>query len=316
MEGLEIIGKTLKSANVKHVFGLVGHGNIPMIDGMDNVGIEFVSCAHESIAGWAADGYFRVTHNPGVVCLTCSPGALNAQLPIVQAGQDHSAVIYIVGDIPTKFAGKGTYEEVDLNGPDSQFSVLRPMFKRAWKVTRLELLSQYIANAFNVAQSGCPGPVLIDIPFDLQTEKVETEIIDVSKHCVSGKPEASAEVIEDAASLLLESKSPVLLAGGGVNLSDSSEEMLELSRLLGAPIVTTIAGSSSFQGFDPRVAGFIGSYGPDGANAITGEADLIFAVGPTYQAYTSGHRSRGNRQKLSCRIRYNSGCENHGSKAK
>jgi acetolactate synthase-1/2/3 large subunit len=283
LEGSDIIGETLKTANVKYVFGLVGHGNLGIIQGIDKAGIELISCHHETVAGMAADGYFRVTHQPGVVCLTCAPGCLNAQLAIAQAGQDHSAVVYLVGDIPAMCSGKGAYEEVDLNNPDDQFNLLRPMFKKAWKVNRLELLSGYIANAFNVAQSGCPGPVLIDIPFDLQTEEAETQIADVKKRCASLRFEGATSLVDQAADLLIGSKSLVLLSGGGVNLSDASDEMIELSQLLDAPIVTSIEGACSFSGSHPSVAGFIGSYGVEGANTLVRGADLILAVGTRFE---------------------------------
>lgn len=283
LEGSEIIGQTLKSANVKHVFGLVGHGNIGMIDGIYRAGISFISCHHETIAGMAADGYFRATRRPGVVCLTCAPGALNAQLAVSQAGQDHSAVVYLVGDIPTICSGRGAYEEVDLNNPDDQFNLLRPMFKKSWKVNRLELLSEYIANAFNVAQSGCPGPVLIDVPFDLHTEEAEVQLANVEKRCAIIRPEGSSELIQQASELLLKANSLVLFSGGGVNLSDASDEMIELSQLLGAPIVTSIAGACSFSGDHPCVAGFIGSYGVEEANTLVREADLILAVGSRFE---------------------------------
>ncbi|MBW1712307.1 MAG: thiamine pyrophosphate-binding protein, partial [Deltaproteobacteria bacterium] len=106
LNGGQIVGQTLKRAGVEKVFGLVGHGNIGLIDGLVQAGIEFISCHHETVAGMAADCYFRATGRPGVVCLTCAPGALNAQLAINTAAQDHSAVVYLVGDIPLKFAGK------------------------------------------------------------------------------------------------------------------------------------------------------------------------------------------------------------------
>jgi acetolactate synthase-1/2/3 large subunit len=123
----------------------------------------------------------------------------------------------------------------------------------------------------------------VDVPFDLHTAEVETQIFDVPKHSVRTKFEPPSDIVEKAADLLLDAKSPVLFAGGGVNLSDASDEMLQLSSLLGAPIITSIAGSSSFSGSDPRVAGFIGSYGLEGANRIANEADILFAVGTRFE---------------------------------
>jgi acetolactate synthase-1/2/3 large subunit len=283
MTGAQILAKTLKTAGVKEIFGLVGHGNIALIDGLIREGIRFVSCHHETIAGMAADGYFRATHKPGVVCLTCAPGALNAQLAIATAAQDHSAVLYITGDIPFRFAGKGTYEEVDLNGPDDQFRLMQLGFKRAWKITCLDLLSQFVANAYAVATQGCPGPVLLDFPFDLQTDQVDTPIVDIPSRLPKDRPEGSDRAIREAANLLSKAKNPVLFIGGGVILSEATQEVRALSRLLSAPIITSIMGAGAVSGNDPLVAGFVGSYGVGTANELARKADVLLAVGTRFE---------------------------------
>jgi acetolactate synthase I/II/III large subunit len=283
MTGSQILAKTLKTAGVKHVFGLVGHGNIAMIDGLVREGIQFISCHHETIAGMAADGYFRATHKPGVACLTCAPGALNAQLATATAVQDHSAVIYLTGDIPFRFAGKGTYEEVDLNGPDDQFRLLQPGFKRAWKITNLDLLSQFAANAYSAAMQGCPGPVLLNFPFDLQTQEVDTPLADIPSRLPTDKPQGSDRGVREAAALLQKAKRPVLFIGGGVILSGATQEVTELSRLLSAPIITSIMGSGAVSGEDPYVAGFVGSYGVETANELARKADVLLAVGTRFE---------------------------------
>jgi acetolactate synthase I/II/III large subunit len=283
LTGGQCLGMTLKKANVEKVFGLVGHGNIGLIDGIVEAGIEFVSCHHETIAGMAADGYFRATGKPGVVCLTCSPGALNAQVAINTAAQDHSAVVYIVGDIPVEFAGKGTYEEIDLNGPDDQFYILKPNFKRAWKVVNLKLMSQFIANSFNAATTGCPGPVLLNVPFDLDTLEVDTEIVDITHALPQGRPQGEDWLVEKTIDLIFDAKAPVIFIGGGVGLSRSSKEVMELSRLLDVPIVSSIMGAAYLPGDYPGFAGFIGSYGTELANSLVREADLVFAMGTRFE---------------------------------
>ncbi len=280
--GSEILAKCLRDEGVEYVFGLVGHGNLPFIDAIDKEGIQFISCHHETIAAMAADGYFRAKHKAGVFCTTCTPGALNAQLGIATAAADHSAIVHIAGDIPFKFAGKGTYEELDINGPDWQFSSLFLMFKRAWKVYNLELLPQVVANAFNVALSGCPGPVLIDIPFDLGTAEVEMKDFDVRKRQAS-KPTGDIDLVEKAADLLTTADLPVIFVGGGVGLSGATNEVLQLAELLGAPIVTSIMGSCFIPGKHPLMAGLVGTYGIEAANKIAREADVLLAIGTRFE---------------------------------
>lgn len=281
----EILAKCLKSYGVEYVFGLPGHGNIGLIDGFIKEDIRFITCHTETIAGMAADGYYRATRRPGVVCLTCTPGALNAQLAIATAAQDCSAVLYIVGDIPTEFTGKSCYEEFDHRQPDGQFQALTPMFKRSWKLSRVELLPQYVANALNTALSGRPGPVLLDIPFDLHKVKVDVseEELDIRGRVPVSQPQGDVEGLRRAAELLVGAERPLIYVGGGVRISGACGEVLRLAEMLWAPIVTSIAGAGSVPDSHPNVVGFIGSYGRSYANMLVRRADVILAVGSRFE---------------------------------
>ncbi|MBS7619385.1 thiamine pyrophosphate-binding protein [Candidatus Bathyarchaeota archaeon] len=285
LRGGEILAKCLKTYGVEYVFGLPGHGNIGLIDGFVKEEIPYIMFHHETIAGMAADGYYRATRRPGVVCLTCTPGALNAQIAIATAAHDCSAVLYIVGDIPTEFAGKTCYEELDSNLPDGQFQALVPMFKRSWKVYRLELLPQYVANALNTALSGRPGPVLIDIPFDLHKAKAEIpeEELDIKSRVPMSRTQGDPEQLRRAAELLTKAEKPIIYAGGGVKISGASEEVERLSEMLRMPIVTSIAGAGSVPESYPNVVGFIGSYGRSYANRLVKGADVILAIGSKFE---------------------------------
>jgi acetolactate synthase I/II/III large subunit len=285
LRGGEIVAKCLKSYGVEYVFGLPGHGNIGLVDGLIKEEIPYIMYHHETIAGMAADGYYRATRKPGVLCLTCAPGALNAQIAIATASQDCSAVVYIVGDTPTEFAGKTCYEEIDANTPDGQFETLIPLFKRAWKVHRLELLPQYMANALNTALSGRPGPVLLDIPFDLHKAKAEIPEadLDMRGRVPIGRPQGNTEDLKKTAELLLNAKNPVIYAGGGVKSSNASVELLRLSEMLDIPIVTSIAGAGCVSESHPNVVGFIGSYGRSYANDLVKNADVVLALGSKFE---------------------------------
>ncbi len=284
LRGGEIVGACLKNEGVKVVFGLTGHGNIGIIDGILKYGIQFIGFRHEVAAGMAADGYWKYCHKPAVVTLTCSPGAFNMSLAVTAAAVDCSTIVYIVGDTPTLFAGKTCYEEFDLLASDDQFAVIRPMFKRAWKIGdgQLHLLPEILASAFNVALSGRPGPVLIDIPFDLHKKKGDISLVEMKKRRPSVRPQGDALLIDHATELLAGAMRPSILAGGGVKLAEASHEILELSELLSAPVATTTAGIGTMPETHPNSAGFIGTYGRPCTNKAMNEADVLLAVGTKF----------------------------------
>lgn len=279
----EILGKCLKNEGVEYVFGLPGHGNIAMLDGMINENISIRIMHHETIAGHVADGYARASGKPGVVCLTCSPGAFNTMLSVTTAAMDCTAMVYIVGDTPQQFAGKSCYEEFDLASGDDQFGVLRHMFKRAWKVTQPCQLPDIISQAFNSAISGKPGPVLIDVPLDLQTMKACVELPDTTKRRPTHRSIADPAGVAKAAELLDTAMRPVIFAGGGTRLSRATDELIKLAEKLDAVVVSSLAGSGSFPTAHRNFAGTIGSYGVQTANDICKDSDLVLAVGTRFE---------------------------------
>lgn len=279
----QIIAKCLRNEGVKYVFGLPGHGNIAMLDSMIAEGIAMRTMHHETIAGHVADGYARASGKPAVVCLTCSPGAFNTMLSVTTAAMDCTAMIYIVGDTPQQFAGKSCYEEFDLAGPDDQFGLLRNMFKRAWKVTNPMQLPDIMSQAFNCAVSGKPGPVLIDVPLDLQTTIVHVEIPDTQKRRPTHAITAAPGAIQTAAKLLNAAKRPVIFAGGGTRLAGATDELVALAEKLNAVVVSSLVASGSFPTMHPNFAGTIGSYGVKTANEICHASDLVLAIGTRFE---------------------------------
>ena len=279
----QIIAKCLKQEEVEYVFGLPGHGNIAMLDSIIDEGISIKTMHHETIAGHVADGYARASGKPGVVCLTCSPGAFNTMLSVTTAAMDCTAMVYIVGDTPQQFAGKSCYEEFDLAGPDDQFWVLRNMFKRAWKVTNPLQLPDILSQAFNCAVSGKPGPVLIDVPLDLQTAKAEIQLPQIAKRRPTHAVAAGRDAVQKAAELLDQAQRPVIFAGGGTRLARATSELVALAEKLNAVVVSSLVASGSFPTAHPNFAGTIGSYGVKTANEICKEADLILAIGTRFE---------------------------------
>ena len=279
----QIIAKCLANEEVEHVFTLPGHANIAMLDEMINEGIDIKMFHHETIVGHVADGYSRASCKPGVVCLTCAPGAFNTMLSVTTAAMDCSSVIYITGDTPQELAGKSCYEEFDLHGSDDEFSTLRPMFKRAFKITNPRQTADVMAQAFNCAITGKPGPVLIDVPLDLQTQTVEIDIADTKKrrtnYAIPGAPEAVAE----AAALIDKAKRPVFYFGGGTRKAKATEELIKLVEKTNGVAVSSLIASGSFPTDHTNFAGTIGSYGVKTANELCHESDLIIAFGTRFE---------------------------------
>jgi acetolactate synthase-1/2/3 large subunit len=279
----QVLGKCLQAESVQQVFTLPGHGNIALLDGIIEAGIPLKVMHGETVAGHAADGYARASGNPGVLCTTCTPGAFNMMLAVTTAAMDCIPMVVITGDIPLQFAGMTCYEEFDQNGPDDQFALTRTMFKRAWKVTDPRQVPDYVAQAFNCATTGKPGPVLIDIPLDIHTMKIDFEASVSSKRRASHASAASADAIAAAKKLLEKAKRPVIFAGGGTRLSRAKDELVRLAEKMNAAVVCSMGGAGVFPTRHPSYAGTIGSYGIKTANDICREADVVLAVGTRFE---------------------------------
>jgi len=279
----QIIAKCLRNEEVAYVFTLPGHANIAMLDEMMNEGIDIKMFHHETIVGHVADGYSRASGKPGVVCLTCAPGAFNTMLSVTTAAMDCSSVVYITGDTPQELAGKSCYEEFDLHGADDEFATMRPMFKRAFKITNPRQTVDVMSQAFNCAMTGKPGPVLVDVPLDLQTAKVEIELDDTKKRRSSYRIPGAPEAVAHAARLIEQAERPVFFFGGGTRKAGATEELLRLVEKTGGVAVSSLIASGSFPTDHPNFAGVIGSYGVKTANDLCHEADLVIAVGTRFE---------------------------------
>jgi acetolactate synthase-1/2/3 large subunit len=282
--GAEIIAKYLEEEGVEYVFGLCGHTNVALLDALTyKTKIKFISFRHEQIAAHAADAYFRATHKPGVVLVHVGPGMTNAVTGVANASLDSSAMLVIAGDIPSFHFGQDPHQEIKLHMDGAQFEIYRPFVKRAWRVHDANFIPDIITRAFNIAISGRPGAVLIDVPMDMFSRECRRSCEGMTYRKVTGKRMAGdASEIEKAMRMLRSAKNPALYLGGGVILSDASEEAVELAEYSGLPVATTLMGKGSIPEDHPLSVGMTGFWGTPLANSMTKQADLILAVGTRF----------------------------------
>ena len=172
----ELLVDYLEERKVEHIFGLCGHTNIAVLSALDKSPIDFVTVRHEQIASHAADAYARVTGRASVVLSHLSPGLTNCATGVANAALDCTPMVVIAGDIPTHYYGKHPHQEVNLHSDASQYEIYRPFVKRAWRVDSAELMPEIIEKAFQLAESGQPGPVLVNVPMDIFSKEIDSNL--------------------------------------------------------------------------------------------------------------------------------------------
>jgi acetolactate synthase-1/2/3 large subunit len=288
LTGGQIVVRCLEAAGVEYVFGLCGHTVIGMMDPLIDSPIEFISFRHEQMAAHAADGYFRVTHRPGVVMTHLGPGITNATTGVANAALDSSAMVVISGDIPSQHFGRDAHQEFKMHGDATQSEIYKPFVKRAWRVHRVEALPGILARAFSIATSGRPGPVLVDVPMDFFSRRANVEIPDMSAHMPSGRRiRGDQREIERAVALLVKAERPLIYAGGGVILSEASGSIAPLAEALGAPVAYSLMGKGAIRDDHPLAVGMTGFWGTPTANRLSREADVILAIGTRFAEASS-----------------------------
>ena len=222
----------LERRDVKYVFGLCGHTVIAMLDALSrSKKVKYISNRHESVASTAADGYARVTHKASVVLCHLGPGLTNVLTGVANAAFDSIPMVVIAGDVPSYYFGKHPHQEVNMHEDGSQYKILEPVVKRAWRVDDPESMAEIMDKAFRLAESGRPGPVLIDVPMNIFSCEVEDYIWDRTyrdSH-ITMKPALDPEAAKAIAKKLVEAKNPVLHAGGGILLAQASDELAALA---------------------------------------------------------------------------------------
>jgi acetolactate synthase-1/2/3 large subunit len=283
MIGAKALIASLEKENVDIVFGLPGGANLPIYDELVDANFRHILVRHEQAAGHMADGYARIKRKSGVCLATSGPGATNLITGIATAHADSIPMIAITGQVPLAMIGKDAFQETDIIG------ISNPCTKYAFQPRKAVEIPEIIKKAFYIAESGRPGPVLVDIPKDVQQEKAEITFPDLIK--VRGyKPAFDPDLsqIQKAIDLIMKAEKPILMAGGGVILSGAFHELQALAEILMCPVVTTFKGKGAFPENHPLAMGPIGMHGHAEANKIIIEADCIIAIGARFSDRSVG----------------------------
>lgn len=275
----------LEDRGVRHVFGLCGHTNIAVLAAMANSRLQFINVRHEQISAHAADGYARVTGRASVLLSHLSPGLTNAATGVANAALDCIPMVVIAGDIPSYYYGKHPHQEVNLHADASQYEIYRPFVKRAWRVDTPELLPEILEKAFLLAESGQPGPVLVNVPMDFFSAEIDVALWDRLKANTKTlrKPSIDDETAREIVGQLLNARNPVIYAGGGVALARAWNELRELVDHLQLPVSHSLMGKGCLPDDHPLVLGMTGFWGTEFTNTTTLGADWILALGTRFK---------------------------------
>lgn len=283
MSGAAALMRTMEQNGVKQVFGLPGGANLPMYDELYKSNIRHILVRHEQSAAHMADGFGRVSRKPGVCFATSGPGATNILTGIATAQADSAPMVAVTGQVPVHMIGKDAFQESDIIG------MANPVVKYAFQPRSPQEVPDAVKKGFYIAETGRPGPVLLDIPKDVQQDKA---VMDFSENFkIRGyHPWTDPDItqIGHAIKMLLGSEKPIILAGGGTIISSAFAELQAIAELLVIPVVTTFKGKGAFPETHPLSLGPIGMHGHAEANKLMSEADCVLAIGTRFSDRSVG----------------------------
>ncbi|WP_066047853.1 thiamine pyrophosphate-binding protein [Robertmurraya korlensis] len=274
----------LEERGIEHIFGLCGHTNIAVLSALENSKIKFVNVRHEQIAAHMADGYARVKKKAAVLLSHLGPGLTNAATGVANAALDSIPMVVIAGDVPTHYYGKHPHQEVNLHGDATQYEIYRPFVKRAWRVDSVHLFPEILEKAFQLAESGNPGPVLISVPMDIFSKELETSYFEKQKLNAKNlhKPSIDNETAKTIIQTLAEAKSPIFYVGGGILLADAADQLRELVDRLNMPVAHSLMGKGAVSDDHPLTLGMTGFWGTKFINDKCKAADYVFVLGTRF----------------------------------
>ena len=268
----------LERLGVEVVFGLTGHTIIAMLDALGHSRVRYITTRHEQVAAHAADGYARASGKTGVLLTHLGPGLTNAATGVANAALDSIPLVVIAGDVPSYYFGRHPHQEVNLHLDGDQYEIYRPFCKRIYRVDRVEDLPRTVERAFHLAQSGRPGPVLVDVPMDIFSADLPVGAFNKTPpQTVS--PTIDAATAERIAQELAKAERPIIYAGGGVMGARATAELASLAEALDVPVAHTLMGKGCLRDDHPLLLGMTGFWGTPIANEMCREADLILAIG-------------------------------------
>lgn len=281
----DLIVDYLARRDVEYVFGLCGHTVIGMLDAFNrNPKVKYISNRHEAVASTAADGYARLTHKASVVMCHLGPGLTNVLTGVANASFDSIPMVVIAGDVPSYYFGRHPHQEVNMHADGDQYKILEPVCKRCWRIDDVEALPYIMDKAFRLAESGRPGPVLIDVPMDMFSREMEEDLWarTYKDSHFTAKPALDPAAAKAIAAKLVNAKSPVLHAGGGILLAQASEELAALAEFLDIPVSRTLMGQGCLSDLHPLMLGQTGFWGLESTHAFTVNADVILGLGTRF----------------------------------
>jgi len=286
LTGAQIVIKFLEDEGVEHLWGYPGGAVLPIYDALETTAttLKHILVRHEQAATHAADAYSRATGKPGLVLVTSGPGATNAITGIATAYMDSIPLIVLTGQVPTGMIGLDAFQEVDTVG------ISRPIVKHNFLVRDVNDLAITLKKAFYIAMTGRPGPVLIDIPKDVQNAKAHytyPESVDIRSYNVITKGHTGQ--IRKAVDLMLVAERPMFYTGGGVVLGEAAKQLTDLVRTMSYPITQTLMGLGAFPASDPLSVGMLGMHGTYEANMAMHHCDVLIAIGARFDDRVTGN---------------------------
>ncbi|MBI4594825.1 MAG: biosynthetic-type acetolactate synthase large subunit [Candidatus Tectomicrobia bacterium] len=281
--GSQILAEALFREGVKVIFGIPGGSVLPLFDVLFDYPLQLVLTRHEQGAVHAADGYARATGKVGCCLVTSGPGGTNTVTGIATSYMDSIPIVVVTGQVPTGFIGNDAFQEADIVG------ITRPCTKHSYLIKDVSQIPRVVKEAFYIASTGRPGPVLIDLPKDIMEQKAEPSFNEEIK-LMGYKPtiEGHQGQILRASKAIAKAKKPVIYAGGGVILGGASQELREFAELTRTPVTNTLMGLGGFPGTHPLFLGMLGMHGTYSANMAVNESDLLIAIGARFDDRVTG----------------------------
>ncbi|HEX4995488.1 MAG TPA: thiamine pyrophosphate-binding protein [Methylomirabilota bacterium] len=291
LNGGEIIVEYLAREKVPYVFGLCGHGNVGLLDALyDRTdAIRTISTRHEQTAGHMADAYFRVAHRPVATLTSCGPGSANLPIALACAFMDSSALLAITGNIPTSQFNRAAFQETYRHFQADFPAVIRPYVKRSWQPTRTDMLPTALRQAFATMLGGRPGPVNLDVPFNVFKEEAEVDVPEPGawRTGISSRSGGEPDAIQRVVELLRQARRPLIYVGHGVTLSEAGDELTAFARRLRIPVIFSPNGFGALDMADPLAVGFVGRNGVYQANEAARTCDVLLALGVRFDDRSS-----------------------------